>query len=199
MNELNELNADTLFADWSEDQQSASPKSLKLWLNNYPEFANELMNWTTTKPISDYADQSKISENDVAYVRQIGIQVVAEKRAEYQAKPITISSLKDAAKQQGLSLRSLAERLGVGSSLVFKLEYRHISFASLPSKFVNQIAESLQVSLSQIQAYLQQSATLSPSASYRSDSVPQVTEQEDFLQALESCSDMTEEQKNRWR
>ena len=80
-----------------------------------------------------------------------------------------------------------------------KLEYRHLRVASLPSALITQIADTLQVTGEQVRAYLQQSPTLAPGASYKnSNGVPQVAAQEEFAQAIRACPGMTDDQKNRW-
>src|SRR5579884_4133959 len=93
---------------------------------------------------------------------------------------------------------SLAERLSLSVPLVFKLERRLLSFASLPAVLIDRLAEALQVTERQVRDYLNQPPTLAAGANYRADSAPKAVRQQDFLQAVRTDHEMTEEQKAFW-
>jgi transcriptional regulator with XRE-family HTH domain len=190
---------DMLFADWSEDRQTATPKPLADWIAAYPDHAAELVRWAVEAPVIDCVEQTPADPAADARVLAIGRQVIAEMRAQQRAAaPARLESLLQAAKQHGLTLKTLAERIGVGPSTVAKLQQRHFRPASLPAELIRRVADALQVTADQVRDYLRQPPTLSASASYKSADVPRTTTQEDFAQAIHNCLDMTEEQKSFW-
>lgn len=196
----NDCTLDRLYAEWSENRTSTEPLALKEWVARYPDCAEEVVQWTVDAPVQDYAETLPADAEADARALTIGRHTLNELRARMTASATVRSlvSLKEAARAAGLNLKTLANQLGVGLPLVMKLEYRHLRVASLPASLLQQIAETLQVQIEEVRVYLHQSPTLAPGASYNHDGVPQATTQEDFAQAIRACSDMTEEQKERW-
>ena len=82
--------------------------------------------------------------------------------------------------------------------MVAKLQQRLVRFSTIPSVFIERLAQELQVTAQQLNDYLRQPASLATGASYKSNGVPQAAPQEDFAQAIRSCPDLTEEQKAAW-
>jgi transcriptional regulator with XRE-family HTH domain len=111
-----------------------------------------------------------------------------------------LTDLLAAARQHGLTARDLAVRLGVGVSLVVKLQQRLIRCSTLPDLLITRLAEILDTGADALRGYLQQRPTLASGASYKSPrQVPQASRQESFLEALDACHDLTPEQKQAWR
>jgi transcriptional regulator with XRE-family HTH domain len=200
MNRQNaEWERDALFAAWSADRQAEAPRPLADWITAYPDHAEALVLWSVEAPITDCALHAPEDPAADARVLALGRQVLAEMRArQTAAAPARLESLLETAKKQGLTPKTLAERLGVGLSLVAKLQQRHLRFATIPAELIQRMADALQVSADQVRDYLRQSPTLAAGASYKSDGVPQTTGQEDFAQAIRNCRELTEEQKGFW-
>lgn len=192
---------DRLYAEWSENRTSSEPNALKEWMARYPDNAEDLIQWTADAPVLDYAETLPADAEADVRALAIGKQTLSALRARLTS-PVTVRplvSLKEAARAAGLNLKTLAEQLGLGLPIVMKLEYRHLRVASLPATLIQQVADTLQVRIEEVRAYLNQSPTLAPGASYNAkDVVPQATAQEDFEQAVRACSNMTESQKKHW-
>lgn len=196
---MNDCEMDTLFSAWSEDRQSTTPTPLTDWIMRYPDNAEDLIRWSADAPVMDYAESLPEDARADAHSLAIGKQVLQDLRSRMNPSVTRpLASLKETAHNAGMNLRTLASRLGLGLPLIMKLEYRHLRVTSLPASLIQQIAETLQVSGDQVRAYLSQSPTLAPGASYKSDTVPQVSDQEAFAQAVRACSDMSDDQKARW-
>lgn len=197
MNEMDNLERDTLFATWCEARAQGTYKPLKVWLAEYPQFADDLMQWALDVPVMEYAEKQPLSTADQEQVAQIGSRFVAEMRARYETP---VSSLLEVARQNGLNAASLAQRLGVGMPIIAKLQQRLIRFASIPDRLISEMADALKLNIHQVRAFLQQPPTLAAGAvyNYRADSAPQVSKQEDFEEAVRACPDMSETQKTTW-
>ncbi|MCS6775840.1 MAG: hypothetical protein RMJ43_02770 [Chloroherpetonaceae bacterium] len=194
---------DELYAAWEEDRRSSHPTPLKEWIRRYPQHRAELIQWATMAPIMDYAETLPDDPEGEAHVRAIGHRIIEEARRKWRARQAAtiappLRSLQATAQRVGLNPKALATRLGLGLTLLMKLEYRHLRLASIPDRLIRQLAEALQVSEQHIRAYLQQPPTLAPGASYRANQVPQVPAQEDFAHAVRSAPDMDEAQKASW-
>lgn len=101
-------------------------------------------------------------------------------------------------KARGLSLRQLAERLGLTPALVRKLDLRTFRVVPLEWGVVKAVADSLNWDSTALRRYLQGRQTLAGRASYRADQSPETTGQEDFFQAVRTDPQLTEEQRARW-
>ena len=194
---------DELFADWSEDRQSATPQSLQNWVRRHPDYAAQLMQWAVDAPLLECAMQQPADPIGEARTAAIGRQVLAEMRARYLTDTATepetaLTSLYAAAQKRGMSVKALAAQIGVGVPLVAKLQQRLVRATTLPEELVSRLSEALQVSGAQIRAYLNQPSGLATGASYKSDDVPQAGEPEDFATAVRACADMSASQKQFW-
>lgn len=197
MKKITEDKMDALYVAWSEDRQSRTPKPLAAWLDEYPDCAEDLLRWTADTPIQESASLYTDSEGETR-TREIGRQVIAEMRARYSAAPAPLVGLVIRAKERGLNAKTLAERLGIGITLVAKLDQRHLRVTTIPARLLAELAEALDSTFEQVRDYLRQPPTLAAGAMYKSDGIPQVGEAVDFAEAVRASRDMTPERKAYW-
>jgi len=197
--EPDDLALDTLYAAWKDDRQSAFPVALREWTAQYPSAATELTQWTAAAGMlqcEEDLDGSAIDRTEASTVA-IGKAVLAERRARYSVVRSFID-IYAAARDCGMTPRSLGIAVGVGLPIIAKLQQRLIRFASLPTALIEALASALQVSATQVRDYLSQPASLAVGASYKSNAIPHAAEQEEFAEAIRACPDMTAEQKSAW-
>ena len=190
---------DSLYIAWSEDRKSAAPKPLRDWTSANPGHADALTAWTADAPLLDLADGQPANFAGERRVVEIGLNVVAEMRAQYFADAAPPASLIAAAKARGLTLAAFAQRLGVGLTVASKLNRRLIHGGTVPAAFIQQMADALDLTAAQIRAYLNLSPTLAQGAMYRADAAPQVSEQQDFAEAIAAAPDMDAAAKALWQ
>jgi hypothetical protein len=198
---MHDYEMDSLFAAWSADRLKATPLPLKEWLAQYPDCAETLTQWAADARVMDFAEAQGEEAKADARALALGRQVLTDLRARMapSVEVRRIASLKEAAQAVGLNLKALETRIGLGRSVMMKLEYRQIRAASVPAVCVERLAEALRVRIEEIRTYLNQSPRLAPGASYKSpNGVPEVGTQEDFAEAIRACSDMTEARKSEW-
>lgn len=193
------MNTDELYTLWNDDRQNAAPRSLKEWTADYPQHVAEITDWHTTTTILELMPEPTLTEEMTRQTVAIGMNVLAEMRAKYavQTAPALVS-LVAAAQVRGTTLGKIGQALGLSLGMMTKLNNRLLRFESLPSRLFARLAEILEVSVVQVQNYLQQSATLAQGAAYKSDGVPTVAEQTDFADAINADLSMTPEQKADW-
>jgi transcriptional regulator with XRE-family HTH domain len=107
--------------------------------------------------------------------------------------------LKKEAEARGLTIQSLAAATRMTISLLVKLDRRLIRFASIPRQAIERIAAELGRSVETVAAYLQGDPQFASQASFRADTAPQLTNQQDFFEAVETDLQMSEDQKDEWR
>ncbi len=189
--------ADELYAEWSDDQKQTAPQPLKTWVSAYPKHTNDLIDWSVSAPILDYADCLPANPAGEARTIEIGQQVLREMREQYLTQAASITDLFVTAKAQGLKPGVLAAQIGIDSTLLNKLQQRLLDAATIPDILIDRLSHALAVPFSEVQTYLRQTPKLAAGASYKSDGVPQTGQQEDFAAAVRA-STLDEAQKAEW-
>ncbi len=191
---------ETLYMEWRRDREQASPRPLQGWINAYPGFEADFVRWATELPLLQAALYGPGDPAEEARLAKVGRSVVAEMRARYGMAHPAMTSLTDAARQQNLRLRDVAERVGVGMPIVSKLEQRLLRFTSLPETLIQKLAETLELGTETVRDYLRQPPTLAAGAAYQytGKTAPQVAGQEDFAEAIRSCPGMSDAHKQAW-
>ena len=196
-----EITMDSLYIAWSEDRQSAAPKPLRQWIAQHPRHSDALTAWTADAPLLDLADAAPTDVDGERRACEIGLNLVAEMRAQYFAASAPPVSLTAAAKNRGLTLAAFAQTIGVGLTVASKLNRRLIHAGTIPMDFVQRMADALDLTAAQIRAYLQQAPTLAQGAMYRADAAPQVqiADKQNFAEAIASAPDMDDTEKALWQ
>ena len=192
-----DADADELFAEWNDDRKQAAPQPLKTWVSSYPTHTNDLIDWSVSAPILEYADSLPANPAGEARTIEIGQQVLREMRAQYLTQAAPIADLFATAKTQGLKPAALAIRIGIDSTLLNKLQQRLLDAATIPDILIDRLSNALAIPFSAVQTYLRQTPKLAAGASYKSDGVPQTGQQEDFAAAVRA-STLDEAQKEEW-
>lgn len=187
---------DELYIAYTNDRNSATPKPLKQWLSEYGDYRSELVMWATEHSALIAAEKDTLTLDQERIANETGRRVLA-KFGLQPTEPV-LKGLVEAAEVQGLNPRQFRKELGIGSTLLAKLQDRTLILATIPQKLVERIAEVLKIGVEQVRGYLSLPPTLAPSALYKSSSAPEVAAQQDFGDALASCSDMTSEEKAVW-
>ena len=195
----------SLYAAWSEDGESHSPRPLNAWIEEYPDHEQELLKWASQERLSRYCDTLPDDLEAEAHFIEKGNLLIAEWKKSYElrisqpAEEINaispILSLNDAAKRQRMKLGEIAQSLGVGLSVLLKMENHAIVPETITPRFFDKLAGLLDVKSTQLRDFFGRPPQLAAGAMYKSEAPPQVTPQETFAEAIASDSEMTEEQK----
>jgi transcriptional regulator with XRE-family HTH domain len=128
-------------------------------------------------------------------------RLLAARRVAQAAGEATtpLVGLKKEAEARGLTIQNLAAATRMTVSLLVKLDRRLIRFASIPRQAIERIAAELGRSVETVAAYLQGDPQFASQASFRADTAPQLTNQQDFFEAVETDLQMSEDHKDEWR
>lgn len=195
----NEFELDSLYAEWSDDRSAGQPKPLKEWVMAHPEQAQSLVAWASAESVFQVAEERSVYAISEERAQALGASVLAEVRGKMEASSRPLQSIVATAKERGLSVKTLAQRIGVGVTLVAKLQDRLLVANSVPNALVERLSEALDVTAEQIRAYLQLPPQLAKGAMYKSADVPVVGAQQEFEKAIESALDMSAAEKAFWK
>ena len=180
----------------AEYEEAASGKADLVALTaRHPEAAEELVEFAvfnrTLEEGYEFAPEELAGESRfLARAEAVRQRMMAQSGAP-------MASITAAAREAGLSLQQVAERLKLGLVLLTKLDRRLIDPASVPKLLCSRLAETLNRSADSVAQYLRLPPAVSAQASYKADQAPQAAQQ-DFLAALNSCPGMSEEDRAEW-
>ena len=190
-----------------------SATALREFIQRYPQFEHELTefaaSWQLSEALPMSPDVQGVSDEMIV---ERGLRAVDELLSgrEFQvepagvpvgsvAQPPPVRSLLDEARAQGLRPRQFAAAVGMGESLLAKLDRGLIRFASIPREAMESIAEALHRDLASIQSYLEaRTPSVAPMAAFKAEQAPEVGQPEDFASAVETDATMSAEQRQRW-
>lgn len=174
--------------------------TLMAWIEQYPEYAEELTEFTIARNMMNALPEPEVSEQEEAELIAYGKSVIQSIFGTGQSKQEIVipNSLLEAGKAIGLKPAEIAKQGRLSTALVRQLDRRLIAFASIPSGVIEQVAEVLKLQVEAIKAYLQQGPVLAEGVSYRADQAPQLAELEDFFVALEDDLSISPEDREHW-
>ena len=178
--------------------------SLEEWIQNYPEYEQEitgfaiswtLMNSLPPAPIVEGVEEDTLVLRGMSIVQNLLHDKLPQAGSEIHPQ---FDSLLSEGRARGLSPGKLASQIGMGAGLLRKLDRRLIRRNSIPRKAIEAIAEAIQHSTSNVDAYLQQGPVLIASTEHRAEQTPTLSEPEDFFDAVRSDPTMSQEHAERW-
>jgi hypothetical protein len=191
------------------ERARAARALLSDFMHRYPHASRALEDFAATE---SFIESSPDVENETEGERhteeafvQRGMETVARllaarrvAQAAREAAPPLVG-LKKEAEARGLTIQGLAAATRMTASLLVKLDRHLIRFASIPGQAIERIAAELGRSVETVATYLQGDPQFASQASFRADTAPQLTKQQDFFEAIETDLQMSEDQKDEWR
>ena len=165
---------------------------LEEWTRRYPEFEREiiefaaswsLMTWLPPAPNAEEVTEETLVLRGMSVVQSVLHRQSAESSPDLAAP---FESLIEEGRERGFEPRQLAHALGLGDSLLRKLDRRLIAFTTIPEELIHRLARVIEREASSITAYLQQEPTLAARTEHRSEQAPKLAAQENFFGAVRS-------------
>ena len=178
--------------------------SLDEWLRSYPEFERDivefaaswsLMKWLPPAPNSEEVDEETLVLRGMSVVQNLLHRQSVESAADSVAP---FESLIAEGRERGLEPRRLAQAVGLGDSLLRKLDRRLITYASVPQELIKRLAQVMQREVTTITTYLQQGPTLGAATEHRSEQAPRLMELEDFFDAVRADPTISHDHAEHW-
>ncbi len=177
---------------------------LEEWTRRYPEFEREivefaaswsLMTWLPPAPNAEEVTEETLVLRGMSVVQN----VLHRQSAEADSDSVALfESLIVEGQERGFEPRRLAHAVGLGDTLLRKLDRRLIAFTTIPEELIYRLARVMGREASSITAYLQQEPTLAARAEHRSEQAPKLTPQEDFFDAVRSDPTIGRDHADHW-
>jgi hypothetical protein len=187
----------------------AARNVLTEFMRRYPHAADALADFAATasiienSPDTEGHTESESLAQEESIVRR-GMEVAARLLAAHRTSIISeetapLTGLRKAGEARGLTIQALASATHLTVPLLVKLDRRLIRFASIPRQAIERIGAELGRSFETIAVYLRGDSQFASQASFRADAAPQMPDQQDFFDAIETALTMSEKQKDEWR
>ena len=174
------------------------------WIRRYPEFEQELidfaaswslMNGLPPEPGAKQVDEKTLVLRGMSVVQNLLHRHSAES-ALGSAAPF--ESLIAEGRERGFEPRRLAHAVGLGDSMLRKLDRRLIAYASIPQELISRLAQVIQREATTVAAYLWQDPTLGATTEHRSEQAPIIMDLEDFFDAVRADPTISREHAEHW-
>jgi hypothetical protein len=179
------------------------------FMRRYPHAVEALADFAATASIIDNSpdtesqtESESLAEEETIVRRgmETAARLLAARRASLISEEIApLTGLRKEAEARGLTIQALASATRLTVPLLVKLDRRLIRFASIPRQAIERIGTALGRSFDAVATYLQGDSQFASQASFRADDAPQMPDQQDFFDAVETDLMMSETQKDEWR
>ena len=182
---------DVLYAFSVETNRDAT--TLEEYLQRYPQYRDELIDLSIellTMPLQEEMPaEGEVSDS----VKQSWetFQSMLSPSDPVSAVASAVNPLETLDKQ---GFRSLAETLGVNAFFLVKLRDRTIKLSTIPTRFIEAVANAIDEGVDTMRAALDGPATISSATSFKADGKPAAEQQISFDEAVEN-SHLSEQQK----
>jgi transcriptional regulator with XRE-family HTH domain len=173
-------------------REQGDAHGLRALLERYPQHAAALIEFSAALTATDaYADVVPTPET----TRIAAAARVAAFDAVFGAAP-AFGSLKALRNARQLSLKAVADRLGLGLDVLSALESGRIRARSVPARFLGALGAILDATADQVGAIL--GAQVAPVPAYRRATGDGFDGQLDFAEAVQLSSSMSSQQRAQW-
>lgn len=201
--------SDDVLNEYASQPGGPSHAALVQWIKRYPQFRQELTEFTVAWTLQDGlppAEDAEDVDTDTLVLRGMSVvedllhrQEKAAQVGEDVNSASDFESLMAVAHEVDLDLQGLADSCDLSVSMMAKLNRRLIEISSIPAQLVQQFASTLRLSSSSIHAYFQRPIALASGAHYRSNARPaQSSSKENFFEAVRMDPGLSDSQRTRW-
>lgn len=168
------------------------------WLQRYPHLSDDIISFMLALQVIDGPNLASDPQMDAAIERGMALG-----RARIHAAPAAQLDLAAALQAANLTKPQLAKQLNIGSKVVDKFVQGQILLASIPQRFLAQVAQALHATVEQVQGWAQQSTvavSLLRRGAAQAPDAQTASDPETFAEAVRACSpkSMSEAEKAAW-
>jgi hypothetical protein len=183
-------------------------EALDLIAQKFPDYAEKLREYAITSTISAGLSSNQFLEDLEEKIVQKSYSILKEKfqiSSEKLENIINFESLLKYARDLKIDLASFSMKLGLGRSVLVKLDRHLLDPLSIPNSLILKLSEILEISQISVEQYFLKPPTLSRAASFRSDAPPSLNAsktKESFQKALETSvntGEISKEQFEAWK
>ncbi len=184
--------------------EKPSLTTLKGWIKLYPQFRQELIEFTVHWSVMDTLPPPDIAEEvdeDTLVLRAMSIvsdRLHAHSRQDSVVEPDIIDLLREI-KRAGLKPQGLAKQCDLSQAILTKLARRLIDPVSIPERLIDCLSSAIGKKAESIYVYFQGGMTLAANARYHAKVTPKLPDkQENFFDAIRADRTMHDKQRELW-
>ena len=207
MTRPDELSLYDLLFDLHEEGVEPTYDNLLVLIDRYPQYRDALVTYFAAAGVDIGPDEAEVTwpsgEHFVSRGVSRALNLMHERRAATRSEPAreagsrSTPRLSALARQRGLSLRDLAERVELHEVIVLKLDRRRIRPPTAPAELFDLLGRELGVSAAAVVASATGPPVAASSARLMKATGPLVRNTESFRQAVDG-SPMSHDAKARW-
>jgi transcriptional regulator with XRE-family HTH domain len=183
-------------------RERKEPEAFTTILGMYPSYVPELTEFDAAL----FATDGYLLESPTAQTEKIAARALA--RAMMTVFPAqttlpapgairgVVATLRDLRRSRGVSLPSLAEKLGLGADVLSSLEAGMVRVASVPDRLIRALGDALSTSLDQITELLEMQVGTEPALNRSKGGTERL--EKDFLDLVRASPNMSPDQKSLW-
>jgi hypothetical protein len=197
-----ERSLDAVLFRFHREVSNPTPAIVAAWVRKYPEYASEIQaHAVELLDLESRADAKVLNmENLEAEARSAGINAVYEaNQRDAAASTASCNSLRDAAAQAGLSLRQLADDIGIARSVVADVNSGAIVPETISVKFFRVVSPLVKKDLGVLRGLIPQtpSGVLHEAVAFKAAAPPKAGRPRTWHDAI-NASDMPDDKKAYW-
>ncbi|MCY4653112.1 MAG: hypothetical protein OXC95_08105, partial [Dehalococcoidia bacterium] len=179
-------------------------EALDEWIQRYPEYEQELtdfaVSWSLMRSLPPAPDAEEVDEDTLVLRGMSIVQNLLHEQSRESASEsvVPFENLIAEGRVRGLKPGQLAQATKLGDSLLGKLNRRLIRYASVPQVLIKSLAEAIQSTPASVTAYLQERPKFAVAMEHRSEQAPELSEQEDFFDAVRADPTIRSEHTAYW-
>ena len=178
-------------------------ETLDDWIQWFPEYENELTDFTITWNEIENPRFSLQAQSDENLFVAIGKRLAREAFYSEDIKLVdnpkqTIQSILNEGRSLGISPKQLSDQLDLSISLIRKIDLRYILFETIPIFFIENLSETIKRNVREIAQYLSEGPLILENARFKSSHAPKLPEQRNFFDEVRRDPTLKEEQRENW-
>ncbi len=183
-----------------------SREILQEWIKRYPQFSQELTEFTIAWSQTEHFPKKKGQEKDPKARIQIGMEiarqayeqaVAAKKANQDQSKPPILSFFREG-RQLGFSSEMLAQQLNLPVTVLSRIENRFLLVDTIPDRLIESLAQILQRTEAEIRVFLSGGPVVPQALRLKSHQAPKISQQQIFFDIIRTDNTISEEQRAYW-
>lgn len=202
---LNSKLLDKLLQSYYFETKSPQVNLLDEWIKKYPQYEDELRDFTVTWTMVEFFSEGQSPEVD--WEREMPIDKprirnllkrIRQEQALKSAGEGPIRSIIMECNQKDITFEELATTLDISIPVLAKLDNRLIDYFSIPLQFIKGLAEAIQREILLTAKYLNGAPQLLERASFKSNRKPIIPQKENFFDVIRNDEGINDRQRMRW-
>jgi hypothetical protein len=183
-----------------------SREALAEWVKRYPQYADELAEFTMAWIQSDFSteveEKTEISNRRIQIGMDMARKVYEQRTVEDVKQSSQVNSQLDSLLQTasfvGLSADQFKDKCNLSMAMMRRIENRLILVESIPLDLIQRIAQTLHQSAQDIFSYLNRQPIIPAGLRFKAHQPPKIAQRENFFDVIRKDDTLGDDQRTYW-